>query len=112
MITNFSFGVPGEITDADFPMPLGDYFDIEKDMMQVGGEFLLVRDEESNFYFLCTDNCDIEILCRTYDWSIEGRDVLLIDDILTTGMSFTLIKRELEKLGANSVTGIFLAKTV
>ena len=43
---------------------------------------------------------------------IEGRDILLIDDILTTGMSFTLIKRELEKLGANSVTGIFLAKTV
>lgn len=30
MITNFSFGVPGEITDADFPMPLGDYFDIGK----------------------------------------------------------------------------------
>ena len=98
---------PGEITDADFPMPLGDYFDIEKDMMQIGGEFLLVRDEESNFYFLCTDDCDIELLCRTYDWYIEGRDVLLIDDILTT-----LIKRELEKLGANSVTGIFLAKTV
>lgn len=43
---------------------------------------------------------------------IEGHDVLLIDDILTTGMSFTLIKRELEKLDANSVTGIFLAKTV
>ena len=28
MITNFSFGVPGEMTDADYPMPLGDYFDI------------------------------------------------------------------------------------
>ena len=68
MITNFSLGVPCEIADADYPMPLGDYFDIEKDMMQVGGEFLLVRDEESNFYFLCTDNCDIELLCRTYDW--------------------------------------------
>ena len=49
MITNFSFGVPCETADADYPMPLGDYFDIEKDMMQVGGEFLLVRDEESNF---------------------------------------------------------------
>ena len=70
MITNFSFGVPCETADADYPMPLGDYFDIEKDMMQVGGEFLLVRDEESNFYFLCTDDCDIEILCRAYDWYI------------------------------------------
>ena len=36
MITNFSFGVPGEIADADYPMPLGNYFDIEKDMTQVG----------------------------------------------------------------------------
>lgn len=52
MITNFSFGVPCEIADTDYPMLLGDYFDIEKDMMQIGGEFLLVRDEESNFYFL------------------------------------------------------------
>ena len=51
MITNFSFGVPGEIADADYPMPLGNYFDIEKDMTQVGGEFLLVRDEDSNFLF-------------------------------------------------------------
>ena len=70
MITNFSFGVPGEIADADYPMPLGNYFDIEKDMTQVGGEFLLVRDEDSNFYFLCTDDCDIELLCRAYDWYI------------------------------------------
>ena len=29
MITNFSLGVPCEIADADYPMPLGDYFDIE-----------------------------------------------------------------------------------
>lgn len=84
MITNFSFGVPGEIADADYPMPLGNYFDIEKDMMQVGGEFLLVRDEESNFYFLCTDDCDIEILCRAYDWYIvsSGR----FNDRLRIGM--------------------------
>ena len=84
MITNFSFGVPCETADADYPMPLGDYFDIEKDMMQVGGEFLLVRDEESNFYFLCTDDCDIEILCRAYDWYIvsSGR----FNDRLRIGM--------------------------
>ncbi len=84
MITNFSFGVPGEITDADFPMPLGNYFDIEKDMMQVSGKFLLVRDEESNFYFLCTDDCDIELLYRAYDWYIvsSGR----FNDRLRIGM--------------------------
>lgn len=65
-------------------MPLGNYFDVEKDMMQVGGEFLLVRDEESNFYFLCTDDCDIEILCRVYDWYIvsSGR----FNDRLRIGM--------------------------
>lgn len=84
MITNFSFGVPCEIADADYPMPLGNYFDIEKDMMQVEGEFLLVRDEDSNFYFLCTDDCDIEILCRAYDWYIvsSGR----FNDRLRIGM--------------------------
>ena len=84
MITNFSFGVPGEIADADYPMPLGNYFDIEKDMTQVGGEVLLVRDEDSNFYFLCTDDCDIELLCRAYDWYIvsSGR----FNDRLRIGM--------------------------
>ena len=81
MITNFSFGVPGEIADADYPMPLGNYFDIEKDMTQVGGEFLLVRDEDSNFYFLCTDDCDIELLCR--ERRTDGKCIIQLRTLLS-----------------------------
>lgn len=41
-----------------------------------------------------------------------GRDVFLIDDILTTGSGFIQIKRKLMELGAKSVIGLFLGKTV
>ena len=34
------------------------------------------------------------------------------DDILTTGQSFKQLKRRMIDLGAKSVTGIFLGKTV
>lgn len=43
---------------------------------------------------------------------IAGKNILLIDDILTTGQSFIQTKRKLEKLGAKSVTGLFLGRTV
>lgn len=43
---------------------------------------------------------------------IAGRHVYLIDDILTSGATFVQTKRELEKMGAASVTGLFLGKTV
>ncbi|SHG36059.1 phosphoribosyltransferase [Dysgonomonas macrotermitis] len=37
---------------------------------------------------------------------------LLIDDILTSGNSFIQIKRKLTELGAKSIIGIFLGKTI
>jgi predicted amidophosphoribosyltransferase len=40
-----------------------------------------------------------------------GKDVFLIDDVLTTGQSFIQMKRRLIELGANSVTGLFLGRT-
>ena len=43
---------------------------------------------------------------------IKGKDIFLVDDILTTGQSFIQIKRKLMKLGANNVVGLFLGKTV
>ncbi|NDV70375.1 ComF family protein [Dysgonomonas sp. 25] len=42
----------------------------------------------------------------------QGKDVLLIDDIFTTGESFIQVKRKLIELGAQSVTGLFFGKTV
>ena len=42
---------------------------------------------------------------------IEGKHILLFDDVMTSGQSFILLKRALLDLGAQSVTGLFLAKT-
>ena len=42
----------------------------------------------------------------------QGRDVFLVDDIVSTGENFTQMKRRLMQLGANSVTGLFLGRTV
>lgn len=42
---------------------------------------------------------------------IEGKHVLLFDDVITSGQSFIQLKRALLNLGARSVTGLFLAKT-
>lgn len=42
---------------------------------------------------------------------IIGRNILLFDDVKTTGRSFYQCAQELKKLGANSVTGIFLGET-
>ena len=42
---------------------------------------------------------------------IEGKDIILIGDIITTGANFTKTSLMLAELGAKSVTGLFLAKT-
>ena len=41
----------------------------------------------------------------------SGKNVLLFDDVITSGTSFHQIAAKLLKTGAKSVTGIFLAKT-
>src|SRR5690606_32631830 len=42
---------------------------------------------------------------------ISGRTIYLVDDIITTGASFSQISSKLKGLGAYEVFGIFLAKT-
>ncbi len=42
----------------------------------------------------------------------KGRDVFLIDDIISSGENFTQMKCKLIQLGAKSVTGLFLGKTI
>lgn len=41
----------------------------------------------------------------------NGKDVLLFDDIITKGISYSTAEGELEACGANVLGGIFLAKT-
>lgn len=43
---------------------------------------------------------------------IEGKDIILIGDIITTGRNFTKTCQKLAELGAKSVIGLFLAKTI
>ena len=43
---------------------------------------------------------------------IKGKHVLLVDDVITTGTSLVQIGKKLLELGALSVRGVFMAKTV
>lgn len=43
---------------------------------------------------------------------IEGKGTILIGDIITTGTNFTKTSLKLTELGAKSVIGLFLAKTI
>lgn len=43
---------------------------------------------------------------------VDGMHVILFDDVLTSGQSFIQLKRRMIDVGAKSVTGIFLGKTV
>lgn len=43
---------------------------------------------------------------------IEGKDIILIGDIITMGTNFTKTSLKLTELGAKSVFGLFLAKTI
>lgn len=43
---------------------------------------------------------------------VNGKNILLFDDVYTTGKSFTDITKLLKKHGASKVRGIFLAKTM
>lgn len=44
--------------------------------------------------------------------AVMGQKVILIDDIITRGQTFNMTADKLEALGASSVTGLFLAKTI
>ena len=46
------------------------------------------------------------------DSSVAGKDVILIDDVITRGTTFYATAQKLLMSGARSVRGLFLAKTV
>jgi len=43
---------------------------------------------------------------------IQGKNVILIDDVITRGTTFNQTAQKLIELGANKVTGLFVAKTI
>jgi len=43
---------------------------------------------------------------------IKGKEVILCDDVTTTGQSLVKMKRKMMELGAKSVIGVFMARTI
>lgn len=43
---------------------------------------------------------------------IAGKNVIVIDDIITRGTTFNMVAEKLLAMGATTVTGLFLAKTI
>ena len=43
---------------------------------------------------------------------IAGKKIIVIDDIITRGKTFQMVAEKLMAMGATTVTGLFLAKTI
>ena len=43
---------------------------------------------------------------------INGKTIILIDDVITRGKSFSQVASQLKKFGASKIIGIFIAKTI
>lgn len=60
MIDNLQITIP--ISEAE-RNDVGNYFDL----LELPGEFLMIQRENSQFYFLCSNECPIEQICFSYD---------------------------------------------
>lgn len=67
MINNLKISIPIEEAEVN---DVGNYFEL----LKLPGEFLLIQQEDSQFYFLCTNDCPIEKICLLFDWYIVSRD--------------------------------------
>lgn len=57
------------------------------------------------------DNKNITPYLTINSEQYKGKNVLLFDDVITSGSSFKQVSAKLLETGAKSVTGIFLSKT-
>lgn len=57
------------------------------------------------------ERTSVNILDSIDIWDVKGKNILLFDDVYTTGRSFLTIARKLKSLGAIDVVGLFLGKT-
>lgn len=76
-----------------------------------------------NGYSLITNSCDreevhladnrqqINLLDYVDFKDVKGKNILLFDDVYTSGRSFVLFAKKLKSLGANQVIGLFLGKS-
>lgn len=75
------------------------------------GYSLIFTKSDRNAIHLQTDRSSVNILDSVDFVNVRGKNILLFDDIYTTGKSFIKISRKLKNLGANEVVGMFLGKT-
>ena len=77
MIENLVVSVPFEDLDN---APIYNYFQL----VEMPGEFLVIQKENGMFYFLCSHDCPIEKISRSFDWYIVSKDKF--NDHLTIGV--------------------------
>lgn len=71
---------------------------------------LPIQDQESGHITGKKTNPAENFNIKTSD--VAGKNIILIGDIITTGTNFTKTSLKLAELGAKSVIGLFLAKTI
>lgn len=81
MIENTHISLPPEELDGP---SLGNYFLLEQ---RVSGQYLIVQNADSNFFFLCSKDCEIDNLCRAYDWYIVSKDSFNDDLYIGIGLA-------------------------
>lgn len=69
-----------------------------------------IQDQESGHITGKKTNPAENFNIKTSD--VAGKNIILIDDVITRGMTFMQITNKLTRNGANMVRGLFLAKTV
>ena len=70
MISNVKISVPLE-DFGKIEVPVGDYFQICNEM---NGEYLIIQNDDSTFFFICTIDSDIDYFCKLFDWYIVSKD--------------------------------------
>jgi predicted amidophosphoribosyltransferase len=75
------------------------------------GYSLIINKSDRNAVHLQEDRSSVNVLESIDFKDIKGKNILLFDDIYTTGKSFLKVARRLKALGAGEIVGLFLGKT-
>ena len=81
MIKNDVISVPFDELDRS---SIGTYVNLSEKLQ---GEFLIIRNENSDFYFLCSNDCDLESYCNEFGWFIISKGKF--NDKLFIGIGLT-----------------------
>lgn len=80
MIDNLEISISFENAENN---SVGSYFAL----LDMPGEFLIIQREDSQFYFLCTNDCPIENICHSFDWYIVSKNKFNNEVIIGAGLA-------------------------